>query len=211
MNKSYFCSERVRLRAMEPEDLEVMYAMENDSQTWDVTNFTVPYSRFVLKQYIENSECDMFADRQLRMMIIRVEDDAVIGTIDITEFSPMHARGEVGIAIRKEYQGNGYAKEALRLLCDYVFSFLYLKQLIVHISVDNEASIRLFESCGFVRCGLLKEWWRVEDAIRMSCCCNFSEALIERWNLRETRPYFIFCSQLAQCLLPECAAGRLVH
>ena len=145
MNKSYFCSERVRLRAMEPEDLEVMYAMENDSQTWDVTNFTVPYSRFVLKQYIENSECDMFADRQLRMMIIRVEDDAVIGTIDITEFSPMHARGEVGIAIRK----------------DYVFSFLYLKQLIVHISVDNEASICLFESCGFVRCGLLREWWRV--------------------------------------------------
>ena len=71
MNKSYFCSERVRLRAMEPEDLEVMYAMENDSQTWDVTNFTVPYSRFVLKQYIENSECDMFADRQLRMMIVR--------------------------------------------------------------------------------------------------------------------------------------------
>ena len=82
MNKSYFCSERVRLRAMEPEDLEVMYSMENDSRTWDVTNFTVPYSRFVLKQYIENSECDMFADRQLRMMIVRVEDDAVIGTID---------------------------------------------------------------------------------------------------------------------------------
>ena len=119
MNKSYFCSERVRLRAMEPEDLEVMYAMENDSQTWDVTNFTVPYSRFVLKQYIENSECDMFADRQLRMMIVRAEDDVVIGTIDITEFSPMHARGEVGIAIRKEYQGQwlcqGSAAFAVRL------------------------------------------------------------------------------------------------
>ena len=86
MNKSYFCSERVRLRAMEPEDLEVMYAMENDSRTWDVTNFTVPYSRFVLKQYIENSECDMFADRQLRMMIVRVEDDAVIGHTSACRF-----------------------------------------------------------------------------------------------------------------------------
>ncbi|MDE6347196.1 MAG: GNAT family N-acetyltransferase [Bacteroides sp.] len=138
-----------------------MYTMENDPHTWDVTNFSVPYSKFILKQYIENSECDMFADRQLRMMIVRVEDDIVIGTIDITEFSPMHARGEVGIAIRKEYQGNGYAKEALTLLCDYVFSFLYLKQLIAHISVDNMASIRLFEVCGFVHCGLLKEWWRV--------------------------------------------------
>ena len=59
MNKSYFCNERVRLRAMEPEDLEVMYAMENDSQTWDVTNFTVPYSRFVLNNIlrIPNAIC----------------------------------------------------------------------------------------------------------------------------------------------------------
>ncbi|MEL5894283.1 GNAT family N-acetyltransferase [Bacteroides sp. GD17] len=157
--KSYFSSERIRLRAMEPEDLEVMYAMENDPLTWDVTNFTVPYSKFVLKQYIENSECDMFADRQLRMMIVRSEDDVVVGTIDITEFVPMHSRGEVGIAIRREYQGNGYAKEALNLLCDYAFGFLHLKQLIVHIATDNEASMRLFESCGFVPCGLLKEWW----------------------------------------------------
>lgn len=161
MNKSYFCGEQVRLRAMEPEDLEVMYAMENDPQSWEVSNFTVPYSKFVLKQYIESSECDMFADRQLRMMVIRLEDDVVVGTIDIMDFVPMHGRGEVGIAVRKEYQGNGYAKEALRLLCDYAFGFLYLKQLIAHIAVDNEASIRLFESCGFARCGLLKEWWRV--------------------------------------------------
>ena len=72
MNKSYFRGERVRLRAMEPEDLEVMYTMENDPHTWDVTNFSVPYSKFILKQYIENSECDMFAARQLRMMIVRV-------------------------------------------------------------------------------------------------------------------------------------------
>lgn len=55
MNKSYFRSERVRLRAMEPEDLEVMYEMENDPEMWDVTNFTVPYSKFILKQYIEHS------------------------------------------------------------------------------------------------------------------------------------------------------------
>ena len=140
MKSSFFISERVRLRAMEPEDLEIMYAMENDPQT-------------------ENSQCDMFADRQLRMMIVRREDDAVVGTIDITDFAPMHSRGEVGIAVRKEYQGNGYASDALKLLCDYAFGFLFLKQLIVHVAADNEVSLRLFGSCGFVQCGLLKEWW----------------------------------------------------
>lgn len=161
MKTSYFIGEHIRLRAMEPEDLEVMYAMENDPQTWDVTNFSVPYSRFTLKQYMENSQCDMFADRQLRMMIVRCEDDAVVGTIDITDFAPLHSRGEVGIAIRKEFQGNGYAKEALALLCEYAFGFLYMKQLIAHIATDNEASMQLFTACGFASCGLLKEWWCV--------------------------------------------------
>ena len=161
MNTSYFVSERLRLRAMEPEDLEILYAMENDPQTWDVTNFNVPYSKFVLKQYIENSQSDMFADRQLRMMIVRREDDAVVGTIDITDFAPMHARGELGIAIRTEFQGNGFAKEALDLMCEYAFHFLFLKQLNAHVAVDNVMSLRLFKSCGFKECGLLKEWWCV--------------------------------------------------
>lgn len=173
MKTSYFVGEHIRLRAMEPEDLEVMYAMENDPQTWDITNFSVPYSKFVLKQYIENSACDMFADRQLRMVIVRCEDKAIVGTIDITDFVPMHARGEIGIAVRKEYQGNGYAKEALKLMCDYAFGFLYLKQLIAHVTSDNEASMQLFRSCGFVQCGLLKEWWRVggcyKDVVLMQC------------------------------------------
>ncbi len=190
MAEIYFCSERIRLRAMEPEDLEVLYLMENDPQMWDVTNFTVPYSKFVLKQYIEHAACDMFADRQLRMMIVRLEDNAAIGTIDITEFVPMHARGEVGIAMWKEFQGQGYAKEALQLLCNYAFNFLHMKQLIVHVTTDNIASIRLFESCGFVACGLLKEWWRVgsryKDVLLLQCLRDEQETVRERPKEAET-------------------------
>lgn len=161
MKPSYFVSERVFLRAMEPEDLEVMYAMENDPQMWDVTNFSVPYSRFALKQYMENSQCDMFADRQVRLMIVCRKDDTVVGTVDITDFAPMHSRGEVGIVVRREYRGKGYAADALKLLCDYAFGFLHLKQLTAHVAADNEMSLHLFASCGFRRCGLLREWWRV--------------------------------------------------
>ncbi len=166
MEKTFFVGRQIRLRAMEPDDLDDLYELENDPGNWCVTSFTVPYSRFILKQYIENSEYDMFADRQLRLMIVDRQDERVAGTIDITEFSPMHRRGEVGIAIRRELQGRGYAKEALNLLCDYAFTFLHLKQLIAHVTQDNEASIGLFEACGFERCGLLKAWWRVEGGFK---------------------------------------------
>lgn len=161
MKSSYLMNDRLCLRAVEPEDLAVLYDMENAPESWDVSNFTVPYSRYVLKQYIENSQCDMFADRQLRLMIVHRDDNVVMGTLDITDFAPLHGHGEVGIAMRAAYRRQGYASDALRLLCEYAFGFLHLKQLTAHVAVDNEASIRLFASCGFQECGCLKQWWRI--------------------------------------------------
>ena len=70
MKQSFLNNDRIYLRAVEPEDLDVMYEMENDPSMWDISNFTVPYSRYVLRQYIEGSQCDVFADKQLRLMII---------------------------------------------------------------------------------------------------------------------------------------------
>lgn len=167
-NKSFFKGELVMLRAVEPEDLELLYAIENDPSMWDISNFSVPYSRYVLRQYIEQAQSDLFADQQLRLMIIRLSDNAVLGCIDLMNFSPMHARGEVGIVLQEKYRGEGYASEALRLLIQYAFEFLNLNQLTAHVLVSNESSLRLFQSSGFVSCGVLKSWWRIgkqyEDA-----------------------------------------------
>ena len=173
MKTSFFIGKKVHLRAMEPEDLDWMYSIENDPELWDVSNFSVPYSKYVLKEYIANSQYDIFADKQLRMIVVRNEDDKVVGTIDITDFAPLHRRGEVGIGILREHQGNGYGKEALELLCRYLFDFLRMHQLTAHIAVDNERSLHLFKSCGFVECGLLKEWWSVKgsfkDVVLLQC------------------------------------------
>ena len=83
MKQSFLINDRIYLRAVEPEDMDVMYEMENDPSMWDISNFTVPYSRYVLRQYIEGSQCDVFADKQLRLMIVRKSDHCILGTIDI--------------------------------------------------------------------------------------------------------------------------------
>ena len=158
MKQSYLINDRIYLRAVEPEDIDVMYEMENDPSMWDISSFTVPYSRYVLRQYIEGSQSDMFADKQLRLMIIRREDNRTIGTIDITDFVPLHSRGAVGIALHADCCGAGYASDALNLLCDYAFDFLQIHQLYAHVATENEASMKLFASCGVAQCGLLKDW-----------------------------------------------------
>lgn len=56
MKQSFLINDRIYLRAVEPEDIDIMYEMENDPLMWDISSFTVPYSRYVLRQYIDVSE-----------------------------------------------------------------------------------------------------------------------------------------------------------
>lgn len=158
MESSYLINDRIFLRAVEPEDLDVMYCMENDPEIWDVSSFSVPYSRFTLKQYIADTQNDIYADKQLRLMIVKRDVNEVIGTLDLSDYVPMHDRAGVGVAIKKEFRHNGYATDALNLVCHYAFDFLHLHQLYAQVSVNNESSCKLFEGCGFVEKAQLKDW-----------------------------------------------------
>jgi diamine N-acetyltransferase len=42
----------IYLRALEPQDLEFIYSIENDENIWEVSNTQTPYSRFLIKQYL---------------------------------------------------------------------------------------------------------------------------------------------------------------
>ena len=77
-------NEMIRLRALEPEDLELLYRWENNPDLWELGNTMSPYSRYILKEYIRESHRDIFDTRQLRLMIELRSTGAAIGTVDIT-------------------------------------------------------------------------------------------------------------------------------
>ena len=87
MSDRHFQGNGIRLRAPEPEDLEVMFRFENATDVWEMSNTTGPYSRFQLKQYIEQTQNDLFADRQLRLMIEN-GNRQVVGMVDVCSFDP---------------------------------------------------------------------------------------------------------------------------
>lgn len=163
MSSRVLCNEQIILRAPEPEDLEVMYLMENLPELWLVSDVTVPYSRYVLRNYLENCRNDIYADRELRLMIQLADTGEVAGTIDLIDFSPLHGRAEVGIAILEKYRRKGYAKEALELLCTYAFRQLHLHQVYAYVSADNTISLSLFTACGFSEKARLRQWLRKEN------------------------------------------------
>jgi len=149
------------LRALEPEDLDLLYTIENDTATWCVSNTAGPYSRFALKQYLAAQPCDIFENRELRLVVMRRADSKAIGLLDITGYEPVHARAEIGLALQAEERGKGYASRALSLAHEYARSILRLHLLYAHVSTKYNPSCRsLFANRGYTEVAILPGWNR---------------------------------------------------
>lgn len=155
-------NEMIRLRSPEPEDLELLYEMENDVHLWNVGNSIQPYSRYVLRRYLEESKQDIYVDKQVRF-VIELTDGSAIGMVDIIDFDPHNKRAEVCIGLLERYRGKGYGYSALSLMGGYAFRFLQLNQLYAYITKDNTHSRRLFKKAGYKENAILKDWKFLEN------------------------------------------------
>jgi diamine N-acetyltransferase len=149
----------IYIRALEPNDLEFIYAVENDLSIWEVSNTNTPYSRFLIRQYLENAQQDIYEAKQLRLAICQDEDFPALGLIDIFDFDPKNNRAGIGIVIQDRTNRNqNIGSEALDLLIHYCFNNLNLHQLYANIGCENVASIALFTKFGFQKIGVKKDW-----------------------------------------------------
>lgn len=166
--------EHIYLRALEPEDVDFLYVIENDESIWQVSNTQTPYSRFLIRQYLENAHQDIHEARQLRLAICENGVFEAAGLIDLFEFDPVNSRAGVGIVIHeKDNRGKGYGGEALNLVIQYATHHLRLHQLYANIDPANAASISLFTNFGFALAGVKQQWNRHADGYK-------DEALYQR-------------------------------
>ena len=151
--------QHIFLRALEPEDLEFVYAIENDESIWEVSNTQTPYSKFLIRQYLKNAQQDIYEAKQIRLAICKIDTAKAIGLIDLFDFDAKNKRAGIGIIIQNETNRNqGLGREALDLLVNYAFQKLQLHQVYANIGADNEASLKLFTTFGFQEIGVKKEW-----------------------------------------------------
>lgn len=154
-------TQNIRLRALEPEDLSLLYTIENDTDIWDSSNADGPYSRYALKTYIASSPTIRESGEQ-RFVIDTASPNEKernpIGIVDLTNYTPLDARAEVGIAFLKTYRNKGYGLQALKALETHATQWLRIHALYAHILKSNEISIHLFENAGYKRVAELPNW-----------------------------------------------------
>lgn len=152
-------NDAVTLRAVEPSDLDFLYRLENEPERDDVSFFPAPVSRFQLEQYIAGYTADIYADKQLRLIVEDMTGEAV-GVVDLTDFEPRSRRAFVGITVIGSRRGHGIGRGAIDLLCRYASETLGVHTLVALVGAGNTASLALFRSCEFKSCGRLRSWIR---------------------------------------------------
>ena len=148
----------ITLRALEPTDLDMLYKWENDTALWVVSDTIAPYSRKALWQYLQENTGDIYAQRQLRLIITLTNDGTAVGTVDFLNFDPLNNRAELGLFIVKEMRGKGLGRKALEAITAYARDHIGLKQLYVYISTDNSVCLHLFEQFGYLHVGVIQSW-----------------------------------------------------
>lgn len=172
----------MHLRALEPDDLEFLYTLENDPDIWGVSDTLSPVSRHALREYLANAGADFYVVRQLRLVVTTEIGSPAVGVVDLFDYDPLHQRAGVGITILARERRHGYARQALEMLKVHARDVLRLHQLYATVGNDNSPSINLFQSVGFRRVGTRLDWLRTatgwEDAVEWQCLLNVS-ALVE--------------------------------
>ena len=171
----------MHLRALEPDDLEFLYALENDPDIWGVSDTLAPVSRHALREYLAQAGADFHAVRQLRLVLAPAIGSPAVGIVDLFDYDPLHQRAGVGITIRAGERRRGHARQALELLKNHARHVLRLHQIYATVGAGNAASLKLFRAAGFRRVGVRRGWLRTgqgwADAVEWQCLLASGETM----------------------------------
>ena len=169
---------KIRLRALEPSDLEVIYETENDKSLWLYSNTSSPFSKHTLKKFIEDSHLDIIEHKQVRLVIC--DGSNPYGFVDLFDYDHVSRRAGVGIIIFEEYRSRGIGSLSLKLIEEYVLNHVPIHQLYANISINNKESISLFKKNGYNQVGLKKDWIFYNN--KFNDVLLFQKILI-KWNI----------------------------
>jgi RimJ/RimL family protein N-acetyltransferase len=148
--------EKVRISALRDADLDTMIA-------WYSTDFAMlrrlgqhpvyPYTRADLERWQQANSDD---PSRFDFGIHDLAEDRLIGFCVLFHVDGRSRHAELGITLG-EKRGQGYGRDAVRVLLRYGFMELNLHRIYLVVQGDNPRAIKSYEHAGFVHEGATRE------------------------------------------------------
>ncbi len=154
----------VRLRAWTLADAPALAKLINNKKVQDNLRdgLPFPYGEEDAKVFLSA----MLASDPDQNMAFAIEADGeLIGSISATHCANIHFRtAELGYYLGEPYWGRGFATEAVRQICDYIYRNTDIIRIFAEPFAYNTASCRVLEKAGFQLEGLLRS-----NAVKNGC------------------------------------------
>jgi len=170
----------VRLRALEPEDLDREYTWINDHEVTRFLSMRYPTSRAAEERWLRDRPANDFANGLF--LAIETKDGVHIGNVNLMEVNPEDRKAGLGIMIGdKQYWANGYGTDAIVTLLRFGFGEMNLNRVWLDTFDFNERAQACYRKCGFVEEGRQRQHYysmgRYWDVVKMSILRPEFEAL----------------------------------
>lgn len=176
-------SPSVTLRARTEADLDVLFELAADLDTWEERNPSVPapLTREAFDARLAQADADS-SSKNVRFVID--VDGAAVGSVSLFEFDDLARHAEVGIAVAAEARGKGIGTAAIAQIVEFAFVRCNLRRLHLQAIASNVPAIRAYERAGFVIEGRQRQHaWvrgRYEDIVIMGVMRSDWEAVSGR-------------------------------
>ena len=117
--------------------------------------------------------------------IIYEKDGNPVGNICFDRFRKEYNSLDVALNIHPDYWGNGYAKEAIVEIMNYIFSNLDIDNIIYGYALENKKSMRVAKKIGFEPFRRFYEYYkRIDKDIESEECIMSKEKFNELYGVK---------------------------
>lgn len=150
--------ERIRLRAVEHDDIKLFVRWLNDPEVTFGLSMYLPMSMTDEEKWFEGLASRSPAEKPLAIEMRAGDGWKLIGNSGFFDVDPVAHSAEVGILIgEKNIWNQGFGTETMRLLLRHAFETLNLNRVFLRVYVDNPRAVRAYEKAGFKLEGTMRE------------------------------------------------------
>jgi diamine N-acetyltransferase len=149
---------RVRLRAIDRKDLPLFVTWLNDPEVRENISIYVPLSINQEEEWFNAMLKQSIEEQPLTIEVLQGEEWSVVGDMSLFKIDFHNRNAEIGIFIGdKQYWGQGYGVDAMRLMLRHGFNNLNLNRIYLRVYETNQRGIRCYEKCGFKLEGRMRQ------------------------------------------------------
>lgn len=138
---------KVTIRPLTIDDAKTSWKWRNDPLIWKYTA-NKPNQAITKEMELEWLRNTLLNENESRFAICVGEKMNYIGNVQLTDITKEDAQFHIFIG-EKQFHGIGIGTSASKLIIEYAFNKLNLKNIYLYVNSNNIEAIKSYEKCGF--------------------------------------------------------------